>query len=166
MKIINLIENNPNVDFSIPFKMALESGENRITGINTLNRNFIKLKQAVDNDDRRADYDAVTEFAKYYINVLKINERFYSILEQLNYPQSIENLMSPSIKIGDVQKLNRLQLENIETKLEFGVHELEDLFDRVTTVMNEPMTDAMRMGNSNKYRRKIHESVLDQLKYF
>ena len=154
--------------------MALESGENRITGINTLNRNFIKLKQAVDNDDRRADYerkwkawngmpiltnntpepkfipniklvDAVTEFAKYYINVLKINERFYSILEQLNYPQSIENLMSPSIKIGDVQKLNRLQLENIETKLEFGVHELEDLFDRVTTVMNEPMTDAMRM---------------------
>ena len=195
MKIINLIENNPNVDFSIPFKMALESGENRITGINTLNINFIKLKQAVDNDDRRADYerkwkawngmpiltnntpepkfipniklvDAVTEFAKYYINVLKINERFYSILEQLNYPQSIENLMSPSIKIGDVQKLNRLQLENIETKLEFGVHELEDLFDRVTTVMNEPMTDAMRMGNSNKYRRKIHESVLDQLKYF
>ena len=195
MKIINLIENNPNVDFSIPFKMALESGENRITGINTLNRNFIKLKQAVDNDDRRADYerkwkawngmpiltnntpepkfipniklvDAVTEFAKYYINVLKINERFYSILEQLNYPQSIENLMSPSIKIGDVQKLNRLQLENIETKLEFGVHELEDLFDRVTTVMNAPMTDAMRMGNSNKYRRKIHESVLDQLKYF
>ena len=195
MKIINLIENNPNVDFSIPFKMALESGENRITGINTLNRNFIKLKQAVDNDDRRADYerkwkawngmpiltnntpepkfipniklvDAVTEFAKYYINILKINERFYSILEQLNYPQSIENLMSPSIKFGDVQKLNRLQLENIETKLEFGVHELEDLFDRVTTVMNEPMTDAMRMGNSNKYRRKIHESVLDQLKYF
>ena len=57
MKIINLIENNPNVDFSIPFKMALESGENRITGINTLNRNFIKLKQAVDNDDRRADYE-------------------------------------------------------------------------------------------------------------
>ena len=195
MKIINFIENNPNVDFSIPFKMALESGENRITGINTLNRNFIKLKQAVDNDDRRADYerkwkawngmpiltnntpepkfipniklvDAVTEFAKYYINVLKINERIYSIIEQINYPQSIENLMSPSIKIGDVQKLNRLQLENIETKLEFGVHELEDLFDRVTTVMNEPMTDAMRMGNSNKYRRKIHESVLDQLKYF
>ena len=195
MKIINLIENNPNVDFSITFKMALESGENRITGINTLNRNFIKLKQAVDNDDRRADYerkwkawngmpiltnntpepkfipniklvDAVTEFAKYYINILKINERFYSILEQLNYPQSIENLMSPSIKIGDVQKLNKLQLENIETKLEFGVHELEDLFDRVTTVMNEPMTDAMRMGNSNKYRRKIQESVLDKLKYF
>ena len=76
------------------------------------------------------------------------------------------NEFKSHIKIGDVQKLNRLQLENIETKLEFGVHELEDLFDRVTTVMNEPMTDAMRMGNSNKYRRKIHESVLDQLKYF
>ena len=195
MKIINLIENNPNVDFSMPFKMALESGENRIIGINALNKNFIKIKKAVDNDDRRADYerkwkawngmpiltnntpepkfvpnirlvDAVTEFAKYYTDVLKINERFYSILEQLNYPESIKNLLSPSIKIGDVEKLNRLQLENIETKLGFGVHELEDLFDRVTTVMNEPMTNAIRIGNSNKYRRKIHESVLDQLKYF
>ena len=73
MKIINLIENNPNVDFSIPFKMALESGENRITGINTLNRNFIKLKTIICLETRirmKAISSSLEKLSMFLINLL------------------------------------------------------------------------------------------------
>ncbi len=184
MKLKHLFENNPNIDYRLIIKRVIEAGKNRIKGIEVINRNYNILATNINEDPNYLDYeekmrkylenpvihlnqpepkfipniklvDAANEFAKYYINIIKENETFYSILEQLNYPATTQNL-------GDsdtAQEINNLYAENKKIKLEFSIEELTSLFDRVSPTNTERMTKAISMGNSNKYRRDIHESI-------